>query len=169
MASPAKAAAAHDSQRELVLTRVFDAPPQAVFEAWTDPAQMAQWFGPPNVKAEVLEMQAHPGGRYRLSALNSEGAIHTVGGVYREVSPPSRLVFTWGWETPMNETVDPATGKGTEMLITVTFKAKGKQTEMTLHQVNFPSDDSRARHDHGWSGSFEKLSAYLAKSTATRH
>src|SRR5262245_65875110 len=111
MASPAKAAAA---PRERVMTRVLDASPRAVFEAWTDPAQMAQWFGPPNVKAELQEMQARPGGRYRYSMRNQEGQLHVVGGVYREVTPHSRLVFTWQWETQMG---DPAAGLDAEMLI----------------------------------------------------
>lgn len=164
MASPAPAAAAPNSPRELVMTRVFDAPPRAVFEAWTDPAQIAQWFGPANVQAEVLELQARPGGRYRLSALNSTGQqVHIVGGIFREVTPYSRLVFTWQWEVG---TGDPAKDPNAEMLITVTFKPKGKQTEMTLHQINFASDDSRDKHTHGWSGSLEKLAAYLAKSAA---
>ena len=162
MASPAPAAAAPNSPRELVMTRVFDAPPRAVFEAWTDPAQIAQWFGPANVQAEVLELQARPGGRYRLSALNSTGQqLHVVVGIFREVTPHSRLVFTWKWETSMG---DPAKDPNAEMLITV--KPKGKQTEMTLHQINFASDDSRDKHTHGWSGSFEKLAAHLAKSAA---
>lgn len=157
MASSAKAAAA---PRELIMTRVLDAAPRAVFEAWTDPAQMAQWFGPPNGDVEILALNPRPGGNYRFNVRNQDGQLHTVGGIYREVTPHSRLVFTWQWETQMG---DPAAGLNAEMLVTVTFKPQGKQTEMTLHQINIATDFSRERHSHGWTGCFDKLVVYLAK------
>jgi uncharacterized protein YndB with AHSA1/START domain len=157
MGSPAKSAsAAASAERPLVITRVFDAPREAVFSAWTDPTQIASWLGPGDIRAEAKAMDPRPQGAFRIALHGKTGIVNIAGGVYREVVPPERLVFTWTWELDGGKTP-----KGHEMLITVTFQAKGRQTEMTLHQINFASDESRDKHTHGWSGSFDKLAALL--------
>lgn len=156
-------AATHDAARtpaeiDLVLTRVLDAPRESVFEAWTDPEQIVQWLGPSGVRAEVDAMEVHRGGRYRIIMHGEDsGKTWTVGGVYREVSPPERLVFTWSWEND-----GPGHRAGHEMLVTVAFKAQGRRTEMVLCQERIESVQSRDSHAHGWGGSFDRLAAVLA-------
>jgi uncharacterized protein YndB with AHSA1/START domain len=145
----------NDADRVLVMTRVFDAPPAAVFKAWIDPAQIVRWLGPRSIKGEVKAMEPRPGGGYRIVLHGAASPANVVSGVYREVVPAQRLVFTWAWETP-------AGGRQHETLVTVTFQAKGKQTEMTLRQEIFESREACERHRHGWDGSFDKVDEILA-------
>jgi uncharacterized protein YndB with AHSA1/START domain len=145
------------SELSLTLTRRFAAPREAVFAAWTDPRQMARWMGPRSMRAEILEADARPGGRYRLAMHQAEGSIHVVGGSYREVAPPDRLVFTWKWEE------HPASNiKNHQSLITVTFNESEGATEMTMHQLGFSDAQSCDSHRFGWNGSFDNLEDILA-------
>jgi uncharacterized protein YndB with AHSA1/START domain len=157
MASPA--AARNETEQTLTLTRVFDAPADVVFKAWVDPAQMARWLGPQSVKAEVTAMDPRPGGVYRVTMYGTSNGATVVNGrlvgTYREVKTAERLVFTWAWE-------DEAGKPKHETIVTVTFRAKGRQTELTLHQATFEAGDSRDKHNHGWAGSFDNLAALLA-------
>jgi uncharacterized protein YndB with AHSA1/START domain len=146
-----------DSTEPLVLTRRFAAAPAAVFHAWIEPAELVRWLGPRSVKAEVEAMEARPGGRYRIAMHHEDSKINIVEGVYRELVPGERLVFTWGWAQ------DCAGGKaGQETLVTITFRADGAETEMTLRQELFADKASRDSHDVGWTGSFDKLAEVLA-------
>jgi uncharacterized protein YndB with AHSA1/START domain len=151
------AARENESAFALVLTRRFEVPREAVFRAWTDAAQMAQWIGPPGIRAEVKAMDPRLGGSYRIAMHGEDsGKTWVVGGVYREVIPPERLVFTWTWEED-----GPAHRAGHEMLVTVILKAKGRGTEMTLRHEQLDSETSRDSHAHGWGGSLDRLSEVL--------
>jgi len=89
-----------DAGLVLVITRQFDAPRERVFDAWLDPAQIAKWIGPRSVKAEALELRPQAGGAYRIDMKGVDGTNGpVVGGIYREIIRPERLVFTWKWET----------------------------------------------------------------------
>jgi uncharacterized protein YndB with AHSA1/START domain len=99
-----------------------------------------------------------PGGRRlsRLHARSPAGAEHWKQGVYREVVPPERLVFTFAWED--------AEGKpGHQTLVTVTFAEHGDTTELTLHQAVFESVARRDEHRRGWASTLERFAEYLAK------
>ncbi len=155
--SPAEKSAAgtRDAGRSLSMTRSFAAPREAVFAAWTDPAAIARWIGPRSIKAEVKAMTAKPGGTYRIAMHGANGSIMNVSGIYREVVPPERLVFTWAWE-------DDAGKPGYETLVTLTFRAGGAATEMTLLHERFEDKATRDHHGVGWTGSFDKLEEILA-------
>jgi uncharacterized protein YndB with AHSA1/START domain len=157
MASPAPTAVAtSDKDRTLEITRSFDAPREAVFAAWTDPAQLLRWLGPGDIKVEITEIAVRSGGAYRYAMHGTPNGTSYVRGVYREVTAPERLVFTWAWE-------DAATcSTGTETVVTVTFRAKGTATEMILRQEIFDTQESRDSHNYGWSSCFEKLAALFA-------
>jgi uncharacterized protein YndB with AHSA1/START domain len=144
-----------DADRVLVMTRVFDAPPVAVFKAWIDPAQIARWLGLRATRGEVKSMDPRPGGAYRIVLHAAVGPANVVSGVYREVVPSQRLVFTWAWETPTG-------ARQHETLVTVTFVPKGKRTEMTLRHEIFESREACERHREGWTGSFDKCADVLA-------
>lgn len=156
MPSPASPGA--DDALTLVLTRMLDAPREAVFKAWTDPAQVVRWKGPRGIQAEVQKMDARAGGSYRVAMHGTPNGVMVVRGVYREFVPPERLVFTWAWEE------DATTHRaGHETLVTVTLRAVGNRTELTLRHENFDSAQSRDSHGHGWNGSFDKLAEFLAQ------
>jgi uncharacterized protein YndB with AHSA1/START domain len=149
--------AATDADRTLTMTRVFDAPRERVFDAWLDPAQISKWIGPRTIRAEAKELTPKAGGRYRIHMRREDGGDGpVVSGTYREIKRPERLVFTWMWEAghPMG---DP----GHETLITLTFRAVGTKTEMTLRHEFFRSKETRDSHNQGWTASFEKLAEML--------
>jgi len=150
---------------KLQLTRIFDAPREIVFEAWTDQNQFAQWFGAAACDGATLEsvkVNARVGGKYRLQVRRPDGEFFTSVGVYREVKPPERLVFTWAFEKDGSGDefgeVEPP-----EMLVTLEFKARGKQTELTLTHEKFASVESRDRHNDGWNRCLNELGKFVGK------
>jgi uncharacterized protein YndB with AHSA1/START domain len=150
---------------KLQLTRVFDAPRELVFRAWTDEKQFAQWFGAAACGGATLrkvKADARVGGKYRLQVQKPDGEFFTSVGVYREVKSPERLVFTWQFEKDGSgddyEEVEPP-----EMLVTVEFKARGQQTELTLTHEKFASVESRDRHNDGWNRCVDSLGKFVAK------
>ena len=154
MANPATQSASADLT--LLITRTFNAPREAVFDAWLDPKQIGKWIGPRNISAEAKELTAKPGGCYRIFMRGSDGKGPIVGGVYREIVRPERLVFTWMWETG-----HPMGLAGHETLVTLTFRELGAKTEMTMRHEHFESKEARDSHNQGWSGSFDKLAEVL--------
>lgn len=150
---------------KLQLTRVFDAPREMVFRAWTDEKQFHQWFGAAACDGATLhsvKVDARIGGKYRLQVKKTDGEFFTSVGTYREVRPPEKLVFTWAFEKDGSgddyEEVEPP-----EMLVTVELKARGKQTELTLTHEKFASVESRDRHNDGWTRCLESLGKFVAK------
>jgi len=150
---------------KLQLTRVFDAPRELVFKAWTDANQFAQWFGAAACGGGSLrsvKSDARVGGKYRLQVRKGDGEFFTTVGVYREVKPPERLVFTWQFEKDGSsddfEEVEPP-----EMLVTIELKARGQQTELTLTHEKFASVESRDRHNEGWNRCLNELGKFVQK------
>jgi uncharacterized protein YndB with AHSA1/START domain len=120
------------AERELVITRVFDAPRELVFKAWTDPRHAIKWWGPRDYPATHLEMDVRPGGTWRKHLTSTQtGKELRQRGVFREVVAPERLVFTYAWEEEGE--------RGLETLVTVTL-AEQQQTLMT---ARCPSSRSR--------------------------
>lgn len=153
----AKTGATVDGQdRELVFTRVFDAPRSVVFRAWTDPEQVAQWWGPQGFSVAFLEMDVRPAGAWRKCMRSPEGSDYWRRGVYREVVEPERLVFTYISD-------DPESDPDHETIVTVTFADHGAKTLMTFRQAEFESVASRDSHRHGWTSCMERFAAYLAR------
>jgi uncharacterized protein YndB with AHSA1/START domain len=136
----------------LTIKRRFNAPPEKVFAAWTDPEKVKRWMGPGEVKVLRAECDARAGGRYRWLMQTPSGEEHDVSGVYREVVPNEKLVFTWAWKsTPERES-----------LVTLTFKNDGGGTMMTLTHDQFFDEAARDSHQGGWNGAMDKLEKYLA-------
>jgi uncharacterized protein YndB with AHSA1/START domain len=99
------------------------------------------------------EADVRAGGRYRvqMSEGGSDCEFHTTGGIYREVVPNERLVFTWQWE-----------GSDLETVVTLDFKALSEnETELTLTHEGFDSEDTRDKHGQGWDGCLANLEAFL--------
>jgi uncharacterized protein YndB with AHSA1/START domain len=150
---------------KLQLTRVFDAPRDLVFKAWTEANQFKQWFGAAACEGSSLEsaiVDARVGGKYRIQVRRADGEYFTTVGTYREVKPPERLVFTWQFEKDGSGDefgeVEPP-----EMLVTLEFKARGKQTELSLTHEQFGSVESRDRHEEGWTRCLNELGKFVAK------
>ena len=82
----------------LKLKRFIKSPPERVFSAWTTPEQVKQWFGPSGCEVLAAEIDLQVGGAYRIRVRSDRHGEMVVGGKYREISEPARLVFTWQWE-----------------------------------------------------------------------
>jgi uncharacterized protein YndB with AHSA1/START domain len=135
----------------LRLERTYDASPEEVFDAWTNPEVLRRWWASePDFKTPVAEVDLRVGGSYRLSMQSPAGALHTVRGEYREVSRPARLVYTWAWEE-----ADGSTGH--ESTVTVSFQPAGERTAVVIEHTDLPSAESRDRHGVGWEGCLESL------------
>ncbi len=142
---------------ELRLVRVFDAPRDAVWRAWTEPEQLAQWFGPRGISTPLdrIRMDLRPGGEASLVMVDdATGAEYPNTGTYVEVVPPERLV----WK---DDGFPDGTGVGT---VTVTLRDLGDKTELTLHAVADFTETMRADAEVGWGTSFDKLAALLVRS-----
>lgn len=149
-----RSAFAEITERELVITRILDAPRPLVFKAWTDPQHLVHWLGPQGFTGTILQMDVRPGSTYRFHMRGPQGTDHWRQGVYREVVEPERLVFTYAWENPEGT-------PGPETLVTVTFEEHQGKTRLTLHQALFESIADRDSHRGGWSTSLDRLGQYV--------
>ena len=139
----------------LRLSRRLKAPREAVFRAFTDPAAMAKWFGPEGVQVTDVEVDLRTGGAYRMVFGETDGTSHGLSGVYREISPPERLVMTWVW--------DHGVMAGIETLVTIELGAAGAETELTLIHEKLPSQNALDMHSQGWTSSLNCLDQLFAE------
>ncbi|MGD0531456.1 MAG: SRPBCC domain-containing protein [Methyloceanibacter sp.] len=136
----------------LTLKRRLNAAPEKVFAAWTDAEKIAKWFGPEQIETLSAQTDARAGGRFRIVMRDADGEEHDVGGVYREVVPNEKLVFSWAWRsTPERES-----------LVTVLIKPEGAGSLLTLIHEQFFDEAARDRHEQGWIGCLNKLERYFA-------
>jgi uncharacterized protein YndB with AHSA1/START domain len=152
---------------DLVIDRVFDAPRDLVWKVWTDPTLAAEWAGPRGFTATHFEQDARVGGKWRL-CLHSDGfdtgdgQLHVLdlwqGGVFREIVPPERIVYTFAWENRGCVGLDPTPHK---TVITVLFKEQGSKTAMTFRQSFFTTIGERDGHNGGWSSAFDRFGELL--------
>lgn len=154
----AKQNTASTADREIVVSRVFDAPRELVWEAWTDPRHVVHWWGPNGFTTTVEKMEVRPGGVWQHVMHGPDGTDYPNKSVFTEVVKPERICFSHGG----SKKGDPAT----QFEATWTFEAIGKQTRLTIHMV-FPSpaDRDRVVRDYGAldgaSQTLERLAAYL--------
>jgi len=149
------------ADRELWIERNFDAPRELVFAAWTQAEHAVHWFAPPGCSVRSCTMDLRVGGVWRSCMRWPDGSDHWQGGVFREIVPPERLVFTYAWE-------DAEGHPKHETLVTVRLEERGGKTALTFHQAVFESESSRTSHGGGWHGSLDVLAEYLAKPRQAR-
>jgi uncharacterized protein YndB with AHSA1/START domain len=146
-------------EKTFTITRVLDAPRAAVWQAWTDPDEMAHWYHPRGLTTPrgSVDVDLRVGGRYRYTMVAPDDAQYPTGGVYREVVEPERLVFTWG---------DPGDPDDEAPVATVTLEDLGEQTRMTFRLdgvAGAPGDDGV--YD-GWASALDVLAEHLAEHLA---
>ncbi|HKN01320.1 MAG TPA: SRPBCC domain-containing protein [Candidatus Binataceae bacterium] len=145
-----------DPARELTIKRVFDAPRELVFKAWTDPAQVAKWWGPHGFTVVSCKMDLRVAGAWRLCMRSPKGIEDRQVGAFREIVERERLVFTYAFE-------DEAGKPGHQSIVTVTFADLDGKTAMTLHQAVFQSVAVRDDHVRGWGEALDHLAEYVAQ------
>ena len=138
-------------QHDLTMIRDFAAPQTMVWQAWTDPAHFARWWGPSGVTSADAEIDLRPGGSWRAVMHSVSGSDFASHGTFQVVEPESRLVttFTWEWDA------------GTEMELTVELETLADVTRMTFTHRGLGSVEDRDGHHFGWVESFDKLARML--------
>jgi uncharacterized protein YndB with AHSA1/START domain len=154
------------ARREFTITRVFDAPRELVFKAWTEPAHFTHWWGARGFSAPLatISMDVRPGGEWRATMVSDDGRREVpFFGVYREVVEPERLVFTLVDPNDPQREARREGGVPEEEVVTVTFNDLGEKTEMVFHQVGYLPEELIPRSKEGWSSFFDRLAEYLAQ------
>ncbi len=153
-------------QDEIVITRIFDAPRERVWKAWTDPDMLRKWWGPKGFTAPVWRTDLRVGGRYLYDLRSPEGKDYWGTGVYREIVPLEKIAATDSFADAEGNVV-PASQYGMgddippELLITMTLASEDGGTRMTLTHAGFPAGKMRDMAREGWSESFDKLAEIL--------
>jgi uncharacterized protein YndB with AHSA1/START domain len=135
----------------LVARQLIRASPEVLFAAWSEPQQLAQWWGPEGVECTDAAIDLRVGGAYRIANRLPDGAILIICGVFDIVQPPNRLRFSWQLE---NQPSNPEQ-------VTVTFEPRGASTEVTVVHERISSAAIRESHKRGWSGCLAGLARYV--------
>jgi uncharacterized protein YndB with AHSA1/START domain len=140
----------------LEIKRVIKAPRERVYAAWTDPAQLREWFGPENIRTRSIVAEMRVGGKFRWDLINSEDEEMTVRGEYRELEPNRKIVFTWQF-------VHDEDWEQRDSVVTVELSDCDGGTEVRLTHEQLPSEESRDRHTEGWTSVLDKLEKFCRK------
>ncbi|WP_029088502.1 SRPBCC family protein [Brevibacterium album] len=147
-------ASAPSTAPEFTIARTFDAPRDLVWRAWTEVEHLAGWLHPFGVTTDSISFDVREGGLYRYTMTNEEtGEQYPTGGVFLEVAPQERLVFTWG--SPDDSAEEAAS------VITLTFTEDGERTEMVFHQRGFAGAPGDGYVYDGWDEALNNLAAHL--------
>jgi uncharacterized protein YndB with AHSA1/START domain len=148
------------AQREVTLARVFDAPPQLVWKAWTEPRHMAQWWGPKGFTNPVCELDLRESGAIRIHMRGPDGAVYPMTGSFEEIVPLERLVFT----TVARDLDDNPLLEGKT---TVTFEDVGGKTKLTIYSravgIAPVAPQMLAGMEMGWTQSLDKLAELVER------
>lgn len=142
------------ADNELLITRTFDAPAKLVFSMWSDPEHFRHWMGPETFDCPVAELDFRVGGAYRAMIRSDAHGENWFGGVYKEIEPYTRLVFTFVWNSG-------GPSDGVETLVTILFREIGGKTEQIFHQSGILNAERRDSQMGGWSSAFNKEKIYV--------
>ena len=137
----------------LRMTRVLPAPRDRVWQAMTEPEQLAKWWGPKGFTTPSVEFGPRAGDSYRIAMQPPEGDLFQLSGELRELDPPAHLAYTFRWDPP-----DP---DDRETLVTLSLDDRGDETGVQLVQAEFATEERRALHEDGWTDCFERLAELL--------
>jgi len=142
----------------LEISRRYEAPPQRVWQAWTDPRALSRWFGPGDPSSVTqADLDVRPGGAYTIAFRTPDGEEHRVSGRYEVVDAPKRLSFSWAWQSTPERV----------SFVSLVFEADGEGTLMRFRHDRFHDRAARDNHERGWSATLEKLAAMLLDRHAT--
>ncbi len=160
-------AAPNATDREVLITRVFDAPRELVYAAWTDPEHLQRWYAPRGCTIQFAAIDLRPGGTFHSCIRTPDGHDCWCKGVYREIVAPERIVFTMAIADehgnlvgPIEAGMDPDWPR--ETTVTVTFAEQGAQTKLTLHQTVSEELAKRTGAHPSWLDMLDRLAEELA-------
>lgn len=136
---------------KLVVTKTIPASPERLFAAWTEPAQLKQWWGPESVTCIEAEVDLQVGGHYRIGNRFPDGSVVWIAGRFHLIDAPRKLVYSW-----------QVGSNSAEELVTVSFDpTTGGETKVTVVHERIPNQPTRIRHQQGWVGCLGKLASHL--------
>ncbi len=131
--------------------RTIRAAPEQLFEAWTQPAHLRNWWGPAGVECTEAHVDLRVGGTYRIANRFPDGRVVWIAGTFEAIEPPHRLVYSWSLESQASAAER----------VTVRFEPRGEEhTEVVVLHERIASDDARRGHEQGWTGCLDGLEAY---------
>jgi len=137
----------------LSLQRHYPVAPEKVWRAWTDPQALAKWWGPgPGEPVSLAELDVRAGGRFRIVFGGPDGKAHECAGVYQEVVPNKKLVFTWSWPNSTPERIS---------VVTIEFRQSGTGTDLMFRHEQLFDEKARDDHKRGWTATLDKLTEFL--------
>jgi uncharacterized protein YndB with AHSA1/START domain len=140
----------------LEIKRFINAAPDRVYAAWTDPAQLKEWWGPEGVRTRNLTADVRVGGKYRWDLTSPDGEEMSAFGEYRELIPGKKIVFTWKWD-------DDEVWQHRTSLVTVELSNRDGGTELRFKHEELPSEESRDRHNEGWNSILDRLEKFVSR------
>lgn len=134
----------------LVTSRLIPVTPERLFEAWTSPAHLRRWWGPPGGHCTQASVELVVGGSYRLANTLADGSTVIISGQFTQVDAPRKLAYTWQvWPGPVRSE-----------LVTVSFAACDGGTVVTVEHVQIHDEHTKAEHAAGWAACLERLAVY---------
>lgn len=154
-----------ESDREIVITRIFNAPRELVFKTWTDPKHIEQWWGPKGFTTRVTKMDFRPGGQWCYVMIAPDGTEYPATGVFQDIVPLERIVTSDEFGEGIEQVLDADLPQG--MITTVLFEEIAGKTKLTIRIMHQSADDRR-KHEamgvlEGWNSSLDCLDEYLAQ------
>ena len=137
----------------LEVRRRVPAPPQLVFDYWTDPEQVRHWLGGPAMSVPHASIDLRVGGNYEYKLLSPEGVTSRILGTFLTVREPEQLIFTW--------VVENDAGRSPETKVTIEFLDLGDETEIVIVHEGFLDLGVRRAHEEGWDGCLEAIISLL--------
>ena len=144
----------------VTVSQTYPATPEAAFAAWTKPASLEQWFGPPGYRARVLTHHLKVGGTWRFQMISEAGDTYHHFGTYTEITPPHRLAFTWASEEQVEGWRDQS---GNPTQVTITFTPQNPGVKVTVTHQNLQTKAAQTALTHGWGKGLHDLATYLTR------
>ncbi len=152
-----------DSPPTVSVSRVYPTSVEAAYDAWINPPSLEQWFGPPGFRMEVLTHDPRVGGEWRFRMIGPNDVVFHHFGVFVEISPPHRLVFTWASEEQVKGWRDE---NGAPTRVTVDFNRRDDGVEVRVTHERLQTEEARRALTGGWSGGLQALDDFLEESTS---
>lgn len=149
---------AQTSELALQMKRVIQAPRHLVFNALTEPDELAKWWGPRGFTAPGVDVDLRVGGSYRIAMQPPDGDLFYLSGEFIEVDPLAHLAYTFRWEDP-----DP---DDQETVVTLSLRDLGESTELLFTQRSFATEGRRALHEQGWTDTLDRLQELMSQAGA---
>jgi len=140
-----------NEQRRLVIKRVIFSTPERIFDAWTQPQLLTQWWGPKNVTCPSTEIDLRVGGRYRIANQMPDGSTVWITGVFEEIDRPIKLVYSWSTSSQ----------KQPSERVSIFLQSQEDATQVTIVHENIPTQQLVISHSAGWDGCLDGLASFI--------